>query len=452
MPNPYARPDGLTQLTELMRYDAAPELPPTPPVDPARRRRLRRRRALIAGLTVLAIAAGAGGYSAWALTAPIGTATLDAEAPPVTIPAAAVVGLGGNSAAAAVSVAGADEYLGAEASGIWMSAGDGAHPIASISKIITALVVLDAKPLSGAGDPGPTIHFTAADYALYDEYYVLGASIAEMPRGSSLSLHDALEAMLVVSACNYAEAVTNWAFGSQSAFLRAARAWLDAHGLTGTTMVEPTGIDPRNTSTLSDLVAIGKLAMANPVIAEIVRMTHLDVPGIPARISTNELLGTDGITGIKTGTLEETGANLLFSATLDVGLDAPLDVVGAYLGSPGQDTIGRDVRELLASIRAGFHDVPLGTRGDEVGIYTTPWGESAEIVLGDSASLFTWSDAAITSSFTVDPLTTGSHGDQVGRITWTTATGEVTVPLKLAGDIEPPDAWWRLTHPAELGG
>ena len=113
---------------------------------------------------------------------------------------------------------------------------------------------------------------------------MLDATIAAMPTGSAMSEHDALETMLVASACNYAEAVSTWAFGSQGAFLSATKQWLAANGLTGTTIVEPTGISPRNTSTPSDLIAIGKLAAANPVIAQIVaRRSRCRVP---ARYST----------------------------------------------------------------------------------------------------------------------------------------------------------------------
>jgi serine-type D-Ala-D-Ala carboxypeptidase (penicillin-binding protein 5/6) len=47
-----------------------------------------------------------------------------------------------------------------------------------------------------------------------------------MPAGSSMTEHDAIETMLVVSACNYAEALAGWAFGSNTAFLRAAKTWI----------------------------------------------------------------------------------------------------------------------------------------------------------------------------------------------------------------------------------
>src|SRR5690606_2557279 len=254
----------------------------------------RRRNGLVSGAVTLALLASLGGYTAFALTAEVGTATFDLDVPAIETPAAAQVHLSPDGATA-VRVHGGERYLGAEASDIWAAAGgDGPRPMASVSKLVTALVILDAKPLAGPDDPGPTITFDRDDHALYDKYYLLNATIAAMPAGSSMSLQDALEAMLIVSACNYAEAVSTWAFGSQSAFLRAAETWLAEHGLTSTRLVEPTGIDDRNTSTPADLIALGELALANPAIARIVQQPTLDVPHIPPASNTNDLLGLDG--------------------------------------------------------------------------------------------------------------------------------------------------------------
>jgi D-alanyl-D-alanine carboxypeptidase (penicillin-binding protein 5/6) len=415
-----------------------------------RKRRVRRR--ITAFDVALAVVGASAGYATWALTAPIGSAALDAEAPYVDSPGPAQVALPVEGAYA-LSVAGADDYLGPTASGIWVSGGgDGPRPIASISKLITALVVLNAKPLADTTDPGPTITFDRDDHALYDKYYVLGATIAAMPTGSSMSQRQALEAMLIISASNYAEAVSTWAFGSQSAFVRATRDWLAANGLTATTIVEPTGIDPRNTSTPTDLIALARIAMANPVVAQIAGMTSLNVPNIPPALNTNTLLGIEGITGLKTGTLEESGSNLLFTATMDVGTPESVRVIGVILGSFSSDSVKLDVRALLGSIRDGFHTVTLGEKGQEIGTYSTLWGESARIVLGADASVLTWSDAGVDAAFTATPLTTGTDGDAVGTVTWTVGDSVITAPLILDGTIEPPDAWWRLTHPFDLGG
>ena len=49
--------------------------------------------------------------------------------------------------------------------------------------------------------------------------------------GSTLTLRESLEAMLLPSGGNYSISIANWAFGSVDAFLERARAWLDEHGL-----------------------------------------------------------------------------------------------------------------------------------------------------------------------------------------------------------------------------
>lgn len=365
-------------------------------------------------------------------------------------PAAAAIALP-TEGASAISISGADAYLGAEASGIWASSGTNEpRSIASISKLITALVVLEAKPLDGAGDPGPTITFSEADHDLYDEYYARGATIAEMPAGSSMSLHDALAAMLIPSASNYAEAVSTWAYGSQGAFLRATRGWLGAHGLTGTTIVEPTGMDLRNVSTPADLIALGKIAAAHPVIAAITGAASFSHPTIGVMTNTNNLLGTEGITGLKTGNLGEGSYGLLYTAMLGVGLPERLSVTGVMLGGSSRQSLGSDVVELLASIRGGFRQVPLASTGDRLGSFTTPWGESAEVAVADSASIFTWSDTPIT--VTVDTRTPADYadGEVIGTITWTAGPNTASADVHIVGDIAPPTEWWRLTHPAEL--
>jgi D-alanyl-D-alanine carboxypeptidase (penicillin-binding protein 5/6) len=353
---------------------------------------------------------------------------------------------------AAVSISGGDDYLGSTADGIFdSSGGNSPMPMASISKLVTAMVILNSKPL-GASGTGPTIIWTKAQHDLYDKYYLLNATIAAMPTGSAMSEHDALETMLVVSACNYAEALADWAFGSNAGFISATKKWLKAHGLTGTTMIEPTGVDAQNTSTPSDLIAIGKLAMADPAIAAIVAKTSLDVPSLAGMPNTNDLLGSDGIDGIKTGTLIPGGSDLLFSAVVPVGAASPLTVTGVMLGGDSRASVDSAVRSLITSITSGFHEEQLATEGDVVGSYSTPWGAKASMVLGKSASTLTWSNTPITSTMTTTTLKTGASGEKVGSVTYVAGKSTVTVPVVLKGKIQGPSTWWRLTHPMQLLG
>jgi serine-type D-Ala-D-Ala carboxypeptidase (penicillin-binding protein 5/6) len=442
--------DGVSRLSAMMQEAEDAPIAEIDPADVARRRRRRRTGRIVTLVAVLAIVALVATYASLTLTAPAGAATSSVTPPkPAASPAATIaMPVNGESA---ISVSGADEFLGAGASGIFAAnGGDAAMPMASISKLITAMTVLDHKPL-GASGQGPTITFSKADHDLYDAYYVRGATIAPMPTGSTMTLHDAIETMLVVSASNYAEAVSTWAFGSQPAFVSAAKAWLRAHGLTHTTFVEPTGLDTRNASTPSDLIALGKLAKADPVIAAIVAEPFVKNPTLAGMPNTNPLLGKDGIDGLKTGTLEETGSNLLFSATVPVdGLPAPLTMIGVVLGGGSRDVLDRDVRALIASIKAGFHTVVVGEKGSSVGRWHTPWGSTAKMVLGAQASVFTWSDTPVTAKMTAPKLADGGDGDQVATVTWTAGTRTASAPVVLQGRIAPPSTWWRLTHPKEL--
>ncbi|MCR2816465.1 D-alanyl-D-alanine carboxypeptidase family protein [Microbacterium jiangjiandongii] len=454
----HSAPDALEDFAGLLREaptvepgSARRQSRPTAPIDPEERRTRRRRRLLATAIVLVLALGGGGGYTGWALTAPVAEPVAASQVPEVTTPPAADIALPAEGASA-IAISGAADYLGTEDGSIWATTGtEEPRPIASITKLITALVVLDAHPLADATDPGPTLTFGRADHALYDKYYVMGATIAPMPIGSSLSLHDAIATMLIPSACNYAEAVAGWAFGSQGAFLRATRDWLAANGLTQTTIVEPTGINPRNTSTPGDLITLGRIAAAHPTVAAIAANPGLSLPGPGWMNNTNSLLGQSGITGLKTGTLDPGGSNLLYTASLDVGIGAPLDIVGVLLGASSRASVNHSVSTLLESIAGGFTEMTVARHGQEVGSFSTPWGSTARMVLGEEAALLVWSDTPIVATMQTSTPTTWKDGEVIGSATWTAGPRAVTVPVELDGTIAPPTSWWRLTNPGELG-
>jgi D-alanyl-D-alanine carboxypeptidase (penicillin-binding protein 5/6) len=256
--------------------------------------------------------------------------------------------------------------------------------------------------------------------------------------------------MLIVSACNYAEAVSTWAYGSQQAFLAATKKWLAAHGLNNTRIVEPTGVDAHNVSTPADLITLGKIAHADPVVSKIVAMPKLNVLALPNIGNNNDLLGTNGVDGIKTGTLDGSGSNLLFSASVDIGRGAPVSVIGVVLNAASRDEVDASVQTLITSLTSGFHEVPLINAGVVIGSYRTAWGETAQVVTGEGTSLFTWSNQAITAKIASKPVTRGKTGTVVGQVEFASATNTAQVPLQLKGTIGPPDAWWKLSHPQRI--
>lgn len=332
-------------------------------------------------------------------------------------------------------------------SGVLASSGNpDALPLASITKIVTALVTLEKIPL-GLTEAGPNIGFTSADVALYNDYLARYGSVKPVRSGLSLSYRQVLELTVVASANNYTHSLVNWAFGSEAAFLPIANAWLDARGLTTLQLTDSTGMNPTNVGTASDLIELGKLALNDPLVSELVATQNVSIPGVGEIPNTNKLLGDGGVRGIKTGTLDE--ANLLFAADYAVGAQT-VTVIGVILGAVDHSALNGDVVALLASVEPGFRSVDLTTKGQSFGSYSTLWGDSSDLVASSDSSVVVWSSTVITAVVQARPLTLGAEGDKVGKLTFTVGTKTIIVPLTLAETIDDPGAEWRLTHPAEL--
>jgi D-alanyl-D-alanine carboxypeptidase (penicillin-binding protein 5/6) len=323
-------------------------------------------------------------------------------------------------------------------------------PMASITKLITASVVLQAKPLA-AGAEGPSVTMTSSDVALYHHYLSVDGQVVAVKAGWVFTEHELLQLALIHSANNYAATLALWAFGSTDAYLAATKAWLTAHKLTSITVTDPTGLELTDVASPADLVELGKLALADPVLAPIVKTRSVTIHDVGTLTNTNTLLGHDGVEGIKTGTLNTAGSNLLFAARHKVGT-ATVVVVGVVLGGSTHQALDADIRSLLTGVLAGFHQVTLAKRGDAFASYTTEWGQKVSAVAKTGAALVTWGDAKITASVTATPVATGTRGQQVGTATFTSEGHTVSVPLRLAGRIDDPGPGWRLSHPGLIVG
>jgi serine-type D-Ala-D-Ala carboxypeptidase (penicillin-binding protein 5/6) len=322
-------------------------------------------------------------------------------------------------------------------------------PIASITKTITALVVLSAKPIA-PGASGPSITFTQKDVGILDQVQAEDGSWAPVVAGSVLTEKQALEAMLLPSANNYAISLADWAFGSVPAYVSAANAWVAKHQLSGTHIEAPDGLDPGNVSTTGDLVSIAKMVSADPTLSTIVDLKQATVPGAGQLTNTNSLLGKDGVDGIKTGNTDQAGFCLMFSSKLTIG-GTKLTVLGVVLGANTHAELWSSVQTLLNSVKSGFHQVDLTTPGQSFGSYTTAWGAKAKLVATDTRSMLVWSNSPVSLVIQARPLAIGNAGDVVGQVTFQHGSTTITAPLALASKLKDPGFAWRLAHPAGLG-
>ncbi|MFC5930283.1 D-alanyl-D-alanine carboxypeptidase [Cryobacterium melibiosiphilum] len=334
------------------------------------------------------------------------------------------------------------------------SGSTGTVPIASITKMVTSLVILDAKPLSGDA-PGPEITFTEVDIDFYYEALAEGGSVAPVVGGMQLSQREAMLAMLLASGNNYAESLIVWAYGSEQAYLSAAADWLAEHGLTGTVVADASGISSNSVSTTADLIELAKLVTANPALASMVAIPTIDLPVIGTVENTNTLLGplpgvSDvTVTGMKTGTTDVAGSCLLFSADITVGSET-VTVVGVVLNGESGLEVRQAVAALIESMAPGFQQVTLAEAGESFGQYSTAWGQSARVVAAEAASALVWSDTAITGTAAAESMQLGAVGDDIGSLDFLVGDQTVTVPLELETDLTDPGLGWRMGHPGEL--
>lgn len=404
----------------------------------SRRQIYRRRRAVVFGGIGLVLAGLV--YLPLTLLAPLPAAAVSVEAPERTAPEVPALAFPGYGA----SGLGALGYPGVLA----QSGTTEPRPMASITKVITALVVLEAHPLA-VGEEGPSVTMTAADAALYGRYLALNGTVSTVRAGLTFSERDLLELTLVKSANNYTTSLATWAFGSEDGFVAAARDWLARHGLDRVVVNEPTGIDPSNVAPVDQLIELGKIALAHPVIAELVAASSVDVPHLGAVPNTNVLLGMSGIDGIKTGTLDDFGANLLFSADTIVG-SSTVTIVGVVLGGPDHPTINRDILALVGTAFANFTEVEVAADAQAFAFYDPVWGEPVAAVAAERVTLLTWAGAPVTVEVVTDEVRTGEAGRDVGDIVVSSGPTTATVDLELATELADPGPWWRLTNPVAL--
>jgi D-alanyl-D-alanine carboxypeptidase (penicillin-binding protein 5/6) len=381
-----------------------------------------------------------GAYAATTLLWPLHavTPTISAiQVQPAAAPATAPVWP--TTGSAAISVAGMP--------GVIESAPD-AQAIASITKLVTALAVLDEMPLA-VGEEGPAFRFTANDRAAYRNYKARGESALDVPVGGSLSQYQLLEGMLIGSANNYADRLAGNIWPSDAVYASAANSWLTAHGVPGVTVVEPTGFDADNTASAASLIPLAQKALANPVIAEIVAKQSVELPGAGVVQNTNGLLVDPGVLGIKTGTLD--AWNLLSAKAVPIG-DTTVRLYAAVLGQPDDATRLAVSRALYAQLEAELQPRPSVTAGTVAGLVETAWGDPVDIVTADDASVILWNGGAgmVTSTYSLGD--SRAAGDTVGSLSVDGPLNDTSVELRLADDIEEPSPWWRLTHPLELFG
>jgi len=330
------------------------------------------------------------------------------------------------------------------------SGGDAPVPIASLTKMMTAYLILRDHPLT-EGEEGPAITVSASDTATEEVDAAGGQSVVKVQAGEQLTEHQALEALLVGSANNVGTLLANWDAGSQAAFVTRMNSEAASLGMTATHYADPTGLDAATVSSASDQVSLAEKAMTNPVFAGIVDLAQINLPVAGTVFNYDYLVGHDGIIGIKTGSTAEAGGCFVFAAIRAVG-PVPIVVIGAVVGQQGPSILQAALNASLALINAAgaaAHPVSLSLPDHgQVAHLTAPWASPVAVVAPGTWSTIGWGgltvDVGVSHRAPLGPVGHLIAGAQLGTVTLTLAGQHHSFPATLQATVPSASARWRL--------
>ncbi len=182
-------------------------------------------------------------------------------------------------------------------------------PIASITKLMTAMVALDAQP-----SMSETLSISDADVDM------LKGTHSRLAVGTQLTREEMLRLALMSSENRAASALSRHYPGGREAFITAMNAKARSLGLTETHFLDPTGLTAHNVSSARDLVKLVSAAHQYPLIREFSTSEEYEVALKGGRAhtfrNTNALVRNDDWTiGLsKTGYISEAGRCLVMQA------------------------------------------------------------------------------------------------------------------------------------------
>lgn len=213
-------------------------------------------------------------------------------------------------------------------------------PVASLTKLVTALVVVDK------------LSFNDEVVVERADTLVVGSNMGLVP-GERIKVIDLLHGMLISSSNDAAMALSRQVAGSAEEFVVLMNQKITALGLSSSHFSNPVGLDSAdNYSTTFDLGRIVGEFVSKPELARVVQLRQLEVASVDDKFrhvltSTNELLIEDAsIMGIKTGYTDEAKGNLVIRKK-----QGEADVVTIILGSDDRE---EDTRKLLAWVFGSY--------------------------------------------------------------------------------------------------
>lgn len=208
---------------------------------------------------------------------------------------------------------------------LWQKNPDTVRSVASITKLMTALVYLDHQPADGMDH----VHTLAPE-----ENAVVGYNLT-LPTGTQVTTGSLFAAMLVGSLNNAALALNGATGLSKPEFMTEMNQLAQELGMTHTQFVDQTGVHDGDQSTVGDIALLAKRAFIHPEISQYAQTTNLEIRDVSGQAlrtvrTTDHLLNSNPdleIQGAKTGTTTKAGYCFVFQVVIEGH-----SVIGVILG------------------------------------------------------------------------------------------------------------------------
>ncbi len=319
-------------------------------------------------------------------------------------------------------------------------------PIASIAKTILALCVIKEKPLK-SGEQGEKYTITQNDIDLYKSNLAQNGSVMPIKLNDQLSEYQLFQGLLIPSGDNIADTLAIWVFGSIDNYIKYANDFVASLGLKNTHIADASGLSPQSVSSASDLIIIGEKVLSDPVLAEIVNQSQVELPVIGVTNNYNTLLGKNGVIGIKTGNTDEAGGCLLSAAKQTID-GKEITLILAILGAPNRAQVLNDTKSFYTNNVNSLQFTTVVKTGQIIGKYQTPWGKNINILAQKDINIFVTGREEITLKNNFNKLNKSQpKNSEVGNLILVAGPTEISVPAILENKLNVAPFWWKLLHP-----
>lgn len=320
---------------------------------------------------------------------------------------------------------------------LWSRDADDRRAMASITKIMTSVVALEQ---TGVDDTVEVPKLAAR----------VGESTSELKVGDELTVRELLEALMVKSGNDAAEAIAVGVAGSEKRFVELMNDKAEALGMTDTHFANPHGLDAKgHYTTAADLGVLARYAMTKPEFRRVVGIKHIII-GTGKRAhrvpNSNALLASyAGANGVKTGWTGDAGYSVIASAQRN-----GVELYAVVLGTRSEVARFREARELLDWGFAHYRPQTLATAGSVVA--EVPVADYLDVAIPVAVSRDTTTavldlDGTIQRTVSVEESLRApvERGQRVGVATYT-QRGKVvaSVPLVAAAEVARPGLIERM--------